>query len=77
MDQPNNAHIVWSPAILFSILTPLVVIARFYSRLRFTNSLGADDWTILGSLVFSMLVSVLLLAGMASPLPQFPTPGQI
>jgi hypothetical protein len=50
-----------TPALVFSIVTPLVVLARFIARCTHGNHLGADDWTILGALCFAETVSVLMI----------------
>jgi hypothetical protein len=61
---PSNAAFVTVPSIIFCIISPFVVGVRFWSRMRLTvHNIGADDWTILGSMVFSVAVSILLLAG--------------
>jgi hypothetical protein len=39
------------PALVFSIVTPVFIIARFWSRKVLTKSVGADDWVILASFV--------------------------
>lgn len=51
--DPNesNAFLVTIPGIVFCIVAPIFVAIRFWSRIRLQNALGADDWTILGSLV--------------------------
>ena len=49
------------PALVFSIVTPLVVLARFIARCTHGNHLGADDWTILASLVFGETVSICMI----------------
>ena len=59
----SNAALVAVPSIVFCVVSPVVVGIRFWSRMRVRGNLGWDDWTILGSLIFSMLVSILLLAG--------------
>src|ERR1700761_1967530 len=46
------------PALVFSIVTPLVVLARFIARCTHGNHVGADDWTILAALCFAETVSV-------------------
>lgn len=46
------------PALVFSIITPLVVLARFITRCTHGNQLGADDWTILAALCFAQTVNV-------------------
>lgn len=61
----SNARLVVIPGIVFCVLSPLIVGVRFWSRMRVQGSLGWDDWTILCSLVFSMAVSIFLLAGKA------------
>jgi hypothetical protein len=47
----SNAPIVQIPAIVFCVVGPTIVGIRFWSRIRVSNNLGVDDWTILGSLV--------------------------
>jgi hypothetical protein len=47
----SNAPIVQIPAIIFCVVGPAVVGIRFWSRIRVSNNLGFDDWTILASLV--------------------------
>lgn len=50
-DVPDiSARLVY-PSLIFSIITPLFVIARFVSRKVLTKTIGADDWVILVSLV--------------------------
>ncbi|EFR04129.1 integral membrane protein [Nannizzia gypsea CBS 118893] len=46
------------PALVFSIITPLFVIARVATRRYYSKSLGPDDWTILASLVFAETISI-------------------
>ncbi|KDB27982.1 hypothetical protein H109_00246 [Trichophyton interdigitale MR816] len=46
------------PALVFSIITPLFIIARVATRRYYSKSLGPDDWTILGSLVFAETISI-------------------
>lgn len=40
------------PALLFSIVTPLFIIARIATRRYYSKKLGPDDWAILASLVY-------------------------
>jgi hypothetical protein len=47
----SHAPQVQIPAIVFCVVAPVFVGIRFWSRIRASNALGADDWTILGSLV--------------------------
>lgn len=59
----SNALQVQVPAVVFSVLCPLIVALRIWGRTRgAVNNMGIDDWTILGSLTFGILVSVLMLA---------------
>lgn len=46
------------PSLVFCIVTPLIVLARFLARCLHGNQLGADDWTILASLVFAQTVNI-------------------
>ncbi|KAI1912743.1 hypothetical protein LOZ61_003181 [Ophidiomyces ophidiicola] len=46
------------PALVFSIVTPLFVIARFWSRRTFAKSIDPDDWVILASWVFAEAVCI-------------------
>lgn len=46
------------PALVFSVTTPLIVLARFIARFTNRNHAGPDDWTILASLLFAETVSV-------------------
>lgn len=39
------------PSLVFSIITPLFVIARFVSQKAYIKRIAADDWVILASLV--------------------------
>ncbi|KAI9677627.1 MAG: hypothetical protein M1817_006582 [Caeruleum heppii] len=58
---PSNAHLVQIPSIIFAIVAPLFVAVRFWTRLSMAKGLGADDWTILTSMILSFSVSVLML----------------
>lgn len=59
----NNALEVQVPAVVFLVLCPLIVALRVWGRTRgAVNNMGIDDWSILGSLTFAILVSVLMLA---------------
>ena len=49
------------PSLVFSIITPLVVICRFVARTIHGGELSTDDWTILASLVFTETVSVMMI----------------
>lgn len=46
------------PSLVFSILTPLFVICRLLARSIRGGRLGADDWTVLASLVFTQTVNI-------------------
>lgn len=57
----SNADQVTIPAIISLVLCPIFVGIRFWTRMRLSGSIGMDDWTILGSLIFSVAVSALML----------------
>ncbi len=58
----SNASQVEIPAIVSLVLCPIFVGIRFWTRWKLSGSIGADDYTILGSLIFSAAVSGLMLA---------------
>jgi hypothetical protein len=47
----SHASMVKAPAIVFFVLTPIVVGTRFWSRIQFKAAIGPDDWIILASFV--------------------------
>ncbi len=49
------------PSLVFSIVTPTVVLCRFVARTMHSDELGVDDWTILASLVFTQTVNVMMI----------------
>ncbi|KAI9926674.1 hypothetical protein ASPWEDRAFT_722856 [Aspergillus wentii DTO 134E9] len=57
-DLPDNSSALSSPALVFAIITPIVVFARLLSRQFLSGHIGADDWTILASCVFAETVSI-------------------
>jgi hypothetical protein len=50
-DHQNRSHEVVTIVTAFTVVSILVVILRFVSRIKFMSSLGRDDWAIMGSLV--------------------------
>ena len=46
------------PALVFSIATPLIVACRFAARSVRGGDLGADDWIILASSIFTEAVNI-------------------
>ena len=46
------------PSLVFSIITPIIVIARFLSRRLHGNQVGPDDWTIVASMIFAQTVNI-------------------
>ena len=48
---PSNAPSIQIPAVVFCVVSPLIVAIRFWARLRNGANLGIDDWLILLSLV--------------------------
>jgi len=48
---PTNAPAIFIPSVVFCAVTPLLVAARFWSRLRTAHFVGLDDWAILVSLI--------------------------
>ena len=51
------------PSLVFSIVTPLFVIARLASRRSFAGKIGADDWTIVGAVILSETVCIQMIIG--------------
>ncbi|KKZ65970.1 hypothetical protein EMCG_08264 [[Emmonsia] crescens] len=49
------------PSIIFCFITPIFVAMRVASRLHFTKGLGRDDWAILVSCVFSVILSITMI----------------
>ncbi|KAI8677422.1 hypothetical protein NCS56_00632100 [Fusarium sp. Ph1] len=58
----SNAHMLYIPIAIFGVLCPLLVGIRIWSRRRKGGHLGADDYTIIGSLIFSLASSGLEIA---------------
>ncbi|KAI1496459.1 hypothetical protein F5X99DRAFT_400376 [Biscogniauxia marginata] len=59
----SNAPLVYTPAWIFVFVCPLVVGTRIWSRTRKGGNLGADDYTILVSLVFALASGAIMLVG--------------
>lgn len=49
--KDNNAHMLYIPIAIFGVLCPALVVMRIWSRRRKGGQLGADDYTIIASLV--------------------------
>ncbi|KAI1774381.1 integral membrane protein [Hypoxylon cercidicola] len=60
--EDDNVIDIEVPCIVFFIVTPVFVGIRLHSRYKTGSGLGWDDWTIMGSWVFSQIVSSLLIA---------------
>ena len=62
-DTPDRSSSLACPSLVFTVVTPLVVLARFLSR-RVTGKIGVDDWVILVSCVcLSAFLSPLCVCG--------------
>ncbi|PTB35551.1 uncharacterized protein TrAFT101_009408 [Trichoderma asperellum] len=57
----NDSHLVYIPAIIFLVISPVVVALRVWARLRQGGKMGADDWTAMAALIFAILTSVFLM----------------
>ncbi|EEQ84351.2 uncharacterized protein BDCG_01156 [Blastomyces dermatitidis ER-3] len=58
---PDISSRLMNPSIVFCFVTPLFVGLRVASRLHFTKRLGRDDWTILISCLFSVILSITMI----------------
>ncbi|KAJ5439716.1 uncharacterized protein N7458_010714 [Penicillium daleae] len=59
---PNRALEIQVPCIVFLITTPAFVAIRLWARFNSKSGLGWDDWTILASTVFAIIVMAFMLA---------------
>ncbi|CAI7614805.1 unnamed protein product [Penicillium viridicatum] len=59
---PSRAFEIQVPCIVFLITTPAFVAIRLWSRAKSKSGLGWDDWTILVSSMFAVIVMALMLA---------------
>lgn len=50
-EGPSRAHMIYVPVVVFSIICPLLIGLRIWSRLRKGGKLGSDDYSIIASLV--------------------------
>jgi hypothetical protein len=62
-DIPDISDRLAIPSLVFAIVTPLVVIARLASRQSLAKHIGADDWTILASLILAETVLIQMIIG--------------
>ncbi|KAH8689164.1 putative plasma membrane protein Pth11-like protein [Talaromyces proteolyticus] len=60
-DIPDISDKLVYPSIVFAVVTPLVVLARFVSRKWFSGILGLDDWVIIVSSMIAEVVSIQML----------------
>ncbi|KAM0250028.1 hypothetical protein ACHAQJ_008797 [Trichoderma viride] len=58
----NDSRLVYIPAAIFVVICPIVVALRVWARLRRGGKMGADDWTAIVALVFTLLTSGFLVA---------------
>ncbi|KAJ2891353.1 hypothetical protein MKZ38_000557 [Zalerion maritima] len=58
----SNASMVYIPVGVFSVICPIVVALRFWTRLRKGGHLESDDWAITASLFFSLASSGVMIA---------------
>ncbi|OOQ87872.1 integral membrane protein [Penicillium brasilianum] len=59
---PSRALEIQIPCIVFLITTPAFVAIRLWSRFNSKSGMGWDDWTILVSTVFAIVVMTFMLA---------------
>ncbi|RJE21535.1 hypothetical protein PHISCL_06139 [Aspergillus sclerotialis] len=59
-----NETTIYASSIVFLILDPLFIIARFYFRWR-TKSIGIDDWLCIPAMIFGAGMQVLMIIGAA------------
>ncbi|KAJ5891764.1 uncharacterized protein N7473_007992 [Penicillium subrubescens] len=59
---PSRALEIQVPCIVFLVITPAFVAIRLWSRFNSKSGLGGDDWTILASTVFAIIVMAFMLA---------------
>ncbi|CAG7946893.1 unnamed protein product [Penicillium nalgiovense] len=62
---PSRALEIQVPCIVFLVTTPAFVAIRLWSRIKSKSGLGWDDWTILASSVFAVVVMALMLESCA------------
>ncbi|KAK3368472.1 hypothetical protein B0H63DRAFT_76543 [Podospora didyma] len=58
----SNAHMIYIPAIVFTVISPLFCVLRAWSRFRKGGRLGSDDYLILAALIFSLASSGVMIA---------------
>ncbi|CAI7625263.1 unnamed protein product [Penicillium palitans] len=59
---PSRAFEIQVPCIVFLVTTPAFVAIRLWSRAKSKSGLGLDDWTILVSSMFAVIVMAFMLA---------------
>ena len=59
----SRTHWLLVPAILFSVLLPILVFLRFHARRTGTgNGLRSDDWTCLAATIFALVTNAIFIA---------------
>ncbi|OQD95217.1 hypothetical protein PENSOL_c021G01676 [Penicillium solitum] len=58
---PSRAFEIQVPCIVFLVTTPAFVAIRLWSRAKSKSGLGLDDWTILVSSMFAVIVMAFML----------------
>ncbi|PHH84736.1 hypothetical protein CDD83_1475 [Cordyceps sp. RAO-2017] len=58
----NNAHLLYIPSAVFTVLCPTIVALRLWARLRPGGKMGPDDWTAIAALIFTLLHNGILVA---------------
>ncbi|KOS45439.1 hypothetical protein ACN38_g3654 [Penicillium nordicum] len=59
---PSRAFEIQVPCVVFLVTTPAFVAIRLWSRAKSKSGLGLDDWTILVSSMFAVIVMSFMLA---------------
>ncbi|KAJ5382533.1 hypothetical protein N7517_000444 [Penicillium concentricum] len=62
---PSRALQIQVPCIVFLVTTPAFVAIRLWSRAKSKSGLGWDDWTILASSIFAVIVMAFMLGSCA------------
>ncbi|KAK0620764.1 hypothetical protein B0T14DRAFT_430816 [Immersiella caudata] len=58
----NNAYLVYIPSAVFVVVCPVLMGLRIWARLKKGGKLGADDWTAVVALIFTVLTEGFLVA---------------
>ncbi|KAH8898353.1 hypothetical protein GQ53DRAFT_837275 [Thozetella sp. PMI_491] len=60
--EENRNDWVLVPAAVFTVICPLLVGLRFWSRMKTSGLIGVDDWTCLASLILTLVTNALFIA---------------